>query len=75
MRKDAWEEKKKKKKDVELVRTQRTIPAYEESTSSGVTERSKIPSPYEEWDEEYMNFLETYKGTEDREGNVQELFL
>ena len=47
MRKDAREERKKKKVE-ELARTQTTIPAYEESTSSGVTEKSKIPSPYEE---------------------------
>lgn len=69
MRKDAREEKKKKKVE-ELARTQRTTPADEESIYGGVTKKSKIPTANEEWDIDYKTFLETYKGREYQEDNV-----
>lgn len=56
MRRDAPEEKKKAK---DLASTQRTIPADEENTPGGVTEKSKNPSTDKEWDEDHRIFLET----------------
>lgn len=62
MWKDAREEKKKKKAE-EIARTQRTTLVDEESTSGGMTEKSKIPTTDGERDEDFRIFLETFKGT------------
>lgn len=60
MRKDAIEEKNKKKAWV-LTKTHRTTPVDEEITYDGVTKESNIPAA-DEWDENWKTFQDTYKG-------------
>lgn len=67
LRNNVREKKETRKKEVEeLVKAQKTT---NEGTSGGVAEKNKFPpdDEDEEWDEYEIEFLQTYKGTEDQE--------